>query len=442
MRGTITINDNKIRWGLSALFSVLLLFGTFHAAFSLVAFALCCLIIFFCDREFILLQMFFIMPMANIFKMAPGSQSFFTIILLLYVIFHLVLPRNATAIITLFGTYIVIMQLVMGEFDLFRTIKLVCNVLFLSSILNNQVKTRHREIFLSYIVGNVTASIMGLMDSPIFRIESFVGVIEFGNPDLGTLVTRFTGLYSDPNYYAVNMIVSLCLIVILYHRNELKVFPSILLSGTIIYFLILTYSKSAVIMLVVVLLFLIYALAKKKKFVPIIVLSFSAVTIIVLAFFGQIPALEIVVERFMSSDTLDGMDVNKLTTGRLDLWLTYLKYSIQNIKVAIWGGGITAKLIMSHGSHNTYIQIIYYLGLVGGSLLILTLSSIFQQSVIIKNKKNLLNYSTIICIGIMYFFLGELFYFDPPFQIMIAFMTLNLPMERETKTEIKTIQAK
>jgi len=277
MRGEVVINNNKIRWSLSALLAVLLLFGTFHAAFSLVAFALCCLMIFFCDREFILLQMFFIMQMANIFKMAPGTQSFFTIILLIYIVFHLVLPRNATAIITLFGAYIVIMQLARGNFDLFQTIKLICNVLFLSSILNNQVKIRYREIFLSYIIGNVVASVIALMDSPFFKIEQFVGVQAIGNPELGPVIERFTGLYTDPNYYAVNMIVSLCLIIILYHRNELKVFPSILLAGVIIYFLIITYSKSAVIMLVAVLIFFLYALAKKKKFVPVIVLSFSAV---------------------------------------------------------------------------------------------------------------------------------------------------------------------
>lgn len=434
MSGNVIINNNKIRWGLSALLAVLLLFSTFHTVFSLVAFAICALIIFFCDREFILLQMLFIMPMANIFKMSPDAQSFFTIVLLLYVVFHLVLPRNATAIITLFAFYIVVMQLIMGEFDLFRTIKLVCNILFLSSVLNNQVKTRHREIFLSYIIGNIVASVIALMDSPTFKIVSYVGVEAIGDPDKGTQVTRFTGLYADPNYYSVGLIISLCLLVVLYHRNELKVLPSVLLACPIIYFLLITYSKSAVIMILLILVFLLYSLTVKKKFVPIIILSFSAVVIIVLAISGQVPALQVVVERFMVSDTLDGLDVNRLTTGRFNLWMTYAKHIIQNLRVIIFGNSITAGLLDDRAAHNTYIDVIYHLGTIGTVLLLVSLKAILTQSTRMKIKRNILNYSVLICILIMYFFLSELFYYDPPFHIFLAFILINLPLSKNAVT--------
>ena len=436
MRGAIVLADNKIRWGLSTLFAVLLLFSTFQTVFSLLAFALFCFIIFFCDREFVLLQMFFVMPMANIFKMAPGTQSFFTIVLLLYVVFYLVLPRNATVIITLFAVYIVVMQLVVGEFNLFRTIKLVCNVLFLSSVLNNQVKTRHREIFLSYIIGNVVASIIGLMDSPFFKIESYVGVEEFGNPNLGNLVSRFTGLYSDPNYYAVGLIISLSLLVILYHRNEIKVFSAILLTSIIIYFLIITYSKSAIIMLLVVLLFLLYSLALKKKIIPIIILSISAAIIIVLAASGQISALNIVIERFMSSDTLDGMDVNKLTTGRFDLWILYTKHLINNLDILIFGHGIGSNYFDT-AAHNTYIDLFYFLGSVGTGVLMSSLLAISKQSRRVKNSRNLLNYSIMICIVVMYFFLSEIFFFDIPFHLFVAITVLNLSIDNTQKKVVE-----
>ena len=124
----ISIKDNKIRWGISALLSVLILFGTYRNVFSLAAFLGCCLMIFFFDKESILLQLFFIMPMANIFKLAPGIQSFFTILILLYVVLHLVLPQKATAFIILFGVYVVIVELFAGQFNLFKTIKLIFNI--------------------------------------------------------------------------------------------------------------------------------------------------------------------------------------------------------------------------------------------------------------------------------------------------------------------------
>ena len=199
------------------------------------------------------------MPMANIFKLSPGTQSFFTILLLLYVVLHLVLPRKATLLVILFAVYVVVGELFAGQFNLFRTIKLGCNLLFLSSILNDKVEIRHREIFLSYIIGNIVASVFATMDSNFFKIQSYTGVEAYGNPNAGELIVRFTGLYSDPNYYVVGMIISLCLIVILFHRKELKVFPSLILAIPMVYFLIITYSKSAVMMLTVPYFYLIYS---------------------------------------------------------------------------------------------------------------------------------------------------------------------------------------
>lgn len=432
MRGTIKIDNNKIRWGSSALLAVLILLGTYRNVFAVAALALCGLMVFFCDREFILLQIFFIMPMANIFKMAPGSQSFFTILLLAYVALHLVLPRNATAVIAGFAFFVIIMELVSGQFNLFRTIKLICNVLFLSSILNSKVKIRYKEIFLSYIVGNIVASFWGMMDSPVFKITSYVGELEVGGQEFED-VKRFTGLYSDPNYYAVGLIISLCLIVVLLHRNELNKFTALMFTVPIVYFLIQTYSKSSMIMLIVVVIFLSYSLLLKKKIIPVIILFISTILVVVLAFSGRIPALEIVVARFMASDTAQGTDVNALTTGRFDLWMMYVDYIVNNLQVLLFGEGISYGYLNGHGAHNTYCDIFYFLGIVGGGLLIASLMAISKQSRYVKVKRNLLNYSVLLCIVIMYFFLSELFYFDPPFHIFLAIAVLNQSNDEKTK---------
>ena len=167
----ISIKDNKIRWGISAVLALLILFGTYRNVFSLAAFLGCCLMVFFFDKESVLLQLFFVMPIANIFKLSPGSQSFFTILILLYVVLHLVLPRKATTLVILLGVYIVVGELLAGQFNVSRTIKFICNILFLSSVLNEKVQFSKKEIFLSYIVGNYVASFFGTIDSPYFKQE-------------------------------------------------------------------------------------------------------------------------------------------------------------------------------------------------------------------------------------------------------------------------------
>lgn len=369
------------------------------------------------------------MPMANIFKLAPGVQSFFTIIIIAYVVFHLVLPRKATAVVFLFSAYVIISQLWNGNFDLFRTIKLVCNLLFLSSTLNGDVRIKHKDIFLSFILGNIVSSFFGMMDSNVLKIESFVGAKTLSQGyGFGADVVRFAGLYIDPNYYSIGLIISLCLLVVLYHRDEINSFVLLLFSVPLICFLIITYSKSAIIMLLVPAFFFIYSSVKKRKRLELGLFFVIALFVIALSAAGKIPAINIIMTRLSEIDS-DNLNLNEATTGRFELWVTYSKHILKNIEIALFGRGIGAELLVEHASHNTYIDIIYYLGAVGGALLIASLGLILRQSVLVPIKRNLMNYSVIICIGIMYFFLGELFYFDPPFQLFIGFVTLNVPLD-------------
>ncbi len=433
------IKSNKVRWAISVTLAVLILLGTFRNIFSIAALGICVLMLFLADRESILLQIFFILPMANIFKMSPGSQSFFTIFILFFVVFHLVLPNKATLLTVLFSVYIIIGQLYFDSFNLFRTIKFICNVLFLSSILNTKVAIRAKEIFMSYILGNIVASVFGLLDSDIFRIESYIGAKELNADIVGEeAVTRFAGLYVDPNYYNIGLIISLCLLVILYHRKEIKPVFACLLTVPIIYFLLLTYSKSALFMMLVPFLILVFSLIYHKKYMSVILLISGGIILILMAFSGLIPALDVVIARIEASEITSGTDINALTTGRFNLWMSYIDFFINNTKLALFGNGMNAELINGRASHNTYIDIIYYLGILGGALLIILLMVILRQSLRAPVKRTPINYSVIICILAMYFFLSELFYFDPPFHIFLAFMVMNLPNYEKDSLKINT----
>lgn len=429
----ISIKSNKIRWAISAVLALLILFGTYRNVFSLAAFLIFGLMLVFCDKETNLLQIFFVLPMANIFKLSPGVQSFFTIVILVYVILHLVLPRQATFIVMLFAVYIVAGQLFAGDLNIFRAVKLVFNLLFLSSILNKETEIRNKELFLSYIIGNIVASVFGLMDSGFFKIESYIGTKALGEAGQEEMIYRFTGLYADPNYYNVGIIISLCLAAILFYRNEIRLWVLALLSAPMVYFLVLTYSKSALIMLLLPVFMFLYSLYRKRNYVAVVISIFCVLTVVALVLTGQIDALDVVLERISESETSEGMDINALTTGRFALWTSYIKHLISNIEVGIFGSSIAAGLVNSRASHNTYIDLIYYLGAVGTTLLLSILMVISKQSRTVTIKRNFMNYSVIICMVTMYFFLSELFYFDPPFHIYIAISVLNMKFEKTNK---------
>lgn len=422
----IKLND-KMRWTVSAVLSVLILFGTYHNVFSIIAFFGICLLLFFCERETIILQLFFIMPMANIFKMSPTSQSFFTIVLLLYVVMYFVLPRKATLLIVLFSIYIILGQLVSGSFMFFRTVKLICNILFLSSILNQNVTINHKRVFYSYIIGNITASCFGLMDSSFLKIKDYVG--EQGVEGIEFIdLTRFTGLHTDPNYYTVGMIISLCLLVLMYHRKEIRTLWVLLLSVPIVYFLILTYSKSAILMLAVPLFFLLYSLYKQKKYVTILFVFSFVLIVLFMALSGKIEILNVVISRFNASDNSVGdTDLNSLTTGRFDIWVSYVKYMFKHYLAFFVGEGISAPIINDHGAHNTYIDCWYYLGLIGTTLLICIIYMILNQSKFAEFKRNAFNFCVLISLLFLYAFLSGLFIYDLSFHIYLSIVVLNLP---------------
>lgn len=431
----VRIENNKIRWFISSMISVLILFGTFHSIFSVIAFGCSVLFLLFCDRESVLMQMFFIMPMANIFKVSPSSQSFFTILLLLYVLLYFVLPRKATILIVLFTVYVVIGQLFSGSFMLFRTIKLIFNVLFLSSTLNCKVQFNHKNIFFSYILGNVIASSFAFLDSSFFRINSYIGEKGIGGLEFIDL-TRFKGLYGDPNYYTIGMIVCLCLLLVLYYRNELRLAALFLWTVPIVYFLIMTYSKSALLMLAFVLVYLFYILLKKKRYALFACVLMGVGIVLILTFSGKIEALNVILSRLNASDFADNADINSITTGRFDLWKSYFKYMVKDPIIMLFGEGISASLVNGRAAHNSYFDMWYFLGAVGTVLLITLLTVILTQSKKNSLKKNPVNYCVLFSILILYFFLSELFYFDPPFHIFLAFVVLNLPMDttvRENK---------
>src|SRR5699024_8755203 len=106
------------------------------------------------------------------------------------------------------------------------------------------------------------------------------------------------------------------------------------------------------------------------QLVFIVVVIIGAVLIIA----GRITIFDIVFERLSQAD-----DIESLTTGRSRIWKEYLSYFAEHAELLVFGRGLGAGLINRSASHNTYIDILYYLGIVGGALMLGMLGSIAKQ---------------------------------------------------------------
>lgn len=416
------VRNLRIKYAI--IFTILIYSCTLNKAFCYLAFILGIYVIFKHEFEIILPLFMFIMPMSTIFKTSAGNSSFFTYLELLLVAVYLF--RNNFKIkktelgILFFGSYIIIMQAFNNAFSITMTIKMITYLFLISIATNIRIIKNYKSYFLMFIAGLIFSSFIGLINIPGFHVHEFITI----KTDLvaGGAYRRFAGLYGDPNYYSINLIIALCLLIILYLKNEIKFIWCIILSILLIYFVALTVSKSALLMLCFPALILIYVFMKKRNFFWAILMLVMIMIGVLLLINNQIGIFSGVMNRLSNTNT-------DITSGRIELWKFFIEYFKNNPIQLLFGRSIAHYMLDGHVAHNTYIDIIYELGIIGGLLFITLLICIVRASKNNLKRKCLLNYSIITIIIIMYAFLSELQYFDPPFHIIIAALVLNLDME-------------
>ena len=68
--------------------------------------------------------------------------------------------------------------------------------------------------------------------------------------------------------------------------------------------------------------------------------------------------------RFVAYDTWNGM-FSKITTGRSEIWVMYLKEFTSSVWNMIFGVGLLTRDLISKGPHNVFVYILYRVGILG-----------------------------------------------------------------------------
>lgn len=397
---------------------VCIILGTYNNKFAYLGFLLSILSILILSKEDTLAFMLFLLPFSTIFKSGPNGQSFHTYLIFFYIGYNIITSRglNKTffTYLVLLGAYIVGQMLM--NISISRTIKFMANFLFIYYALNVDNEKVCKKVFLYYIFAFILSSLVSAFHI-IPNLTDYVVVKALEGSGGGIL--RFAGMYVDPNHYSINLIISLCLIIILNHKKQLNNLNSLLLAGLLLIFAIMTISKSAFLMFSLPLTLLLYSRIKKRKYFIFAFLLIILITFMFLLVEGKIGIFDLILSRFEKDE-----DIDSLTTGRFELFQRYTTYLSKNIDKTIIGSGFAAPYLGGTGPHNTYIDMLYHLGIIGSILLILVMRALL----ICRNQnsnKNLLNYSVWICIGIMYCFLSKIFYFDVPFHFILAILAMN-----------------
>lgn len=251
-------------------------------------------------------------------------------------------------------------------------------------------------------IKNIGAKRQTLVSSIGFLFSSFVGFFATSIPYLSQNITqfyagsllRFSGAFVNPNIYYSWGIICLAMILVLMFNKKLSLAYTILLLPILIccYASISkTFIVCYLVALVLIAVSVLVKFSKHKAKVGLIVLICTIFTMGIMLnytktyidrfFDTNLMPIDSVVQLKPNGDELEfvetGADnsdaetmLNTMTTGRLLVWKVYFN-NIKAHNAFVFGFGInTANGLLYENSHNTYLQILYEVGIVGYLLII------------------------------------------------------------------------
>ena len=234
---------------------------------------------------------------------------------------------------------------------------------------------------------NSTSVIKGLSNGVL--ITGFIGLFLENIPQLyeeanvlmtiaedGAYVSRYAGFWGDPNFFSVMIIASMWFTYNEFNNNRVKVVDFLLRCAAASFLGLMTLSKSCIILMIV---FWLYVLIAKNniKTAPKVGLFFALIIAVVIFVWKNPYWFSDIMYRFTGSE--DDVSVNTLTTGRFEIWESYVDKIMSDISW-IFGNGLNKANFENKAMHNILIQAIYYIGVVGLALYISLIVSVYKSA--------------------------------------------------------------
>lgn len=355
----------------------------------------------------------FMWSFASIFKLSSGQTSLFMILrlsIVLCFVFKEMKKINFLFITILiaFFTYCVVLSELYHTGYVINVINLLIWIFVGYAMVNTISFDTITPIVRSFSNGIIITGIIGLFIEELPQIKEMCNTVYTIAED-GAHITRYAGFWSDPNYFAVLLVMGLWFIYSELNSKRISVVEFLSRSAMCSFLGLMTMSKSSVLLL---LLFWAYVLISKNdiKTAPKVSIFFSM--LIAAGFFlwkNPYWLGDILYRFFGSGNTIDS---ETLTTGRTGLWQNYFGHMLDNFSW-VFGEGINAKLVNRMASHNMLINLIHNIGIFGSVIYVLVLRTMYASvkgAFVRKNiKSSLANLIFIMLIVAMMFLDGLLF---------------------------------
>ena len=344
------------------------------------------------------------------------------IIKIIYEITHKKAIINIKNICTFSAIFLIFTGVLYQSFS--EEISLIINVLIMTYIICKKRDTSNFNEELLYVLGTL------ITFSAIYGF--FRGIaLSYGS------YTRLSTTISDPNYSALFINIGIFSII---NNNIFNKKEKILLLGILGIALVLTVSQTGIIGCLVIL--LLYSLLKNSyKF-----LKYLISILVILIIFMCIPIkqgniLFGIHERLLN---IQNASADEISSGRVSIALDYIeKFNELSLKEFLIGGNNTIsgefrdKMVekVSTVSHNSYIDMLYMIGIVGVTIFIFTY--VFSMYKLIKEYKRgnmiAINYLLLKIVLLYFAFTISIF----PFRYFLAIYLLTILEKKKNDESIK-----
>ncbi len=233
--------------------------------------------------------------------------------------------------------------------------------------------------------GTILSSIIGMNLKFIPNLEKEIN--SFSNIGYsGSKYSRFIGLWNDPNMFTVFICMSLWVLFMEYDKKRISLTTFMIKSLIITFFGVITMSKSCILLIII---FWLYVIISKSSIGIIPKFMICLVVCCAALYFLSVNTdwLENVLYRFRGGK--QRADINSITTNRSLIWKMYFD-SLNNRGTWLFGNGLNCVTPGFRAAHNTLLQCIYNLGILGLIIYVLSFIGMFKQTPInlkIDSKK-------------------------------------------------------
>ncbi|MBZ9689213.1 hypothetical protein G9F72_023220 [Clostridium estertheticum] len=399
---------------------------------ALVGFAL---ILLFSPSRLFLPIMLFYLPWSPILKISADSFTMFTLFVpLVFLVFMLkngnkkrIIDTNNIILVLLLTFITLATKLCLGYSISGEYLQFLFMMLFTPLYLRVYVdKIYFPTCIVYFAVGAISASATSqiLMNYPNMR--SFIDVYEWRAIGL----SRLSGFYGDSNFYSVHFLAAISglLVMISKCKSKLEGVAEILGVFALIYYGMMSVSKMFIICLILIIIVWVCGfLIGKGRFSSKFVIMMGIFAGLLFLFLSNvfIEQINYYLVRFNMTDNT----TSSFTTGRSDLWVSYLSYIFNDIWVLLFGIGLTniRLSVFLNDTHNIVIEMLYQIGIVGSGIIVIWIKKLWN-SICIKNKLSFGNriYQFVMLIGLFLPWMAlDMLYFDEFFYILWLYLVFK-----------------